>query len=351
MKKYSNKADCFSIAEAALHRHLVSHALNHYGGLLSLFGLVRMAEMKRSGRLRRQAVELLRPFYSGAVTSVGGVFSKMYCSGGIASAALVRAGYAPEVLPVLVKHADELIASHPRNSRGIFGRIEAPEKIWIDAAFAVSPFLVYTGNLTGEKKYLDEACRQMRGLDEVLRNRTTGLYHQSMNFAGPGKLSGDHWSRGNGWAAFALAELIAELPPHHDEYEVIKKMYLDLMEAVIRYQDSDGMWHQEMTEKTSYVETSGGGLILYAIGRGIEKGIVSKNFIDVFRKGIRGYSGYIALDGSICNTCIACLCPGDGSKAAYMAQPHLRNDEHAFGPAVLCFGQAHKIGMKTIDLT
>ncbi len=331
-------------------KHLASHPLNHYAGILSLHGLIRLAQIKKSAKFAKAAKELLRPFYSGEVKSVGGVYSKMYCCGGNASAWLAQVGYAPEILAVLVSHADELMSSHPRDKHGIFGTLKAPEKIWIDSAFAVCPFLVFTGNMTGEKKYYDEACLQMLEMDKLLRNKKTGLYQQSLNFAGPGKLSEDHWSRGNGWGALALAEMIAEMPKAHPKYAAIKKTYLELMEAIVRYQDEKGMWHQEMSEKESYVETSGTGLMLYAIGRGLETGILPQTYTESFLKGIKGCASYIAVDGSVFNTCTGCLCPGDGSKAAYMEKAHKMNDEHAFGPMVLAFGQAALLGIKTIEL-
>ena len=299
--------------------------------------------------MRDWSIELLRPFFSGGVTSVKGVYSKMYSCGANAAAWLVKVGYAPEILPFLISHADELITDHPRDKHGIFGTLKDPEKIWIDTAFAVCPFLTYIGNLSGERKYLDEACKQMLGMDELLRNKQTGLYHQSLNFAGPGKLSDDH-CRGNGWAALALCEMIAELPSTHPEYAKLKKIYIDFMETAIRHQNENGMWHQEMTEKESYVETSGSGLILYAIGRGIEKGLLPVKFMDNFNRGLKGYCAYIAFDGTVFNTCVGCLCPGDGSKAAYMAHRHQMNDQHSFGPVIMTFGQAVKLGIKSVEL-
>lgn len=350
MNGFSNKVDCIRLAEIVMEQHLKKHELTHYAGIVSLHGLVRLAEISGSEKLRKWSIDLLRPFFSGEIKSVRGVYSKMYSCGGNAAAWLAEAGYAPEILPMLVAYADELMATHPRDKHGIFGTLKDPEKIWIDTAFAVCPFLTYIGNLTGEKKYLDEACRQMLGMDELLRNKQTGLYHQSLNFAGTGKLSDDHWSRGNGWAALALCEIVAELPSSHPEYAGLKKIYIDFMETAILYQDADGMWHQEMTEKESYVETSGCGLILFAIGRGIEKGLLSAKFMDSFQKGLKGYCTYIALDGAVFNTCVGCLCPGDGSKAAYMAHRHQLNDQHSFGPVILAFGQAAKLGIKSVEL-
>ena len=99
----------------------------------------------------------------------------------------------------------------------------------------------------------------------------------------------------------------------------------------------------------TYTETSGSGLILYTIGRGLERGILPETYREVFLKGLRGMLGYIALDGSIYHTCRGCLAPGQGKIEDYMNWPWVRNDVHAFGPVALAFGQALRLGIAEIE--
>jgi unsaturated rhamnogalacturonyl hydrolase len=130
-------------------------------------------------------------------------------------------------------------------------------------------------------------------------------------------------------------------------------MYRDLVDACLRVQDPvAGLWHQEMTEPKSYIETSGSGLILYAIGAGIGCGLLKgEGYKAAFEKGLKGMLSYIALDGSVHNTCVGCLAPGDGSPEAYIRHAHKINDPHAFGPLVLAYGQAVGLGMVTCGST
>jgi unsaturated rhamnogalacturonyl hydrolase len=249
-----------------------------------------------------------------------------------------------------VAHAEELVATHPRDTHGIFGKLDAPDKIWIDSAFAVCPFLAIVGRLANRREFIDEACHQMTAMHAALLDRSNGLYHQSLNFAGPGKLSQDHWSRGNGWAALPLADLSVELPEDHPERPCLRAMFLEHMQGCVRAQDAQGLWHQELTDHESYVETSGTGLILYGMGRGLEHGLLPESFRESFLRGLRGYLSYIAMDGSVSNTCVGCLCPGDGSIDAYKAKPWKLNDPHAFGPVVLAFAQALKLGIQTVEI-
>ncbi|MBN2640037.1 MAG: glycoside hydrolase family 88 protein [Victivallales bacterium] len=339
---------CRDIAEVALERHLDLHSLNNYQGLVTLQGSVQLADLCKDDLLRERSIDLLKPFYTGRIKEVGGIYNKMYQCGGNATAWLVKCGFAPDAMSSLREHADELIASHPRDKDGIFGKIGEPEKIWIDSVFAVCPFLTIIGQLSGNSIYYDEACHQMISMDAKLLDSLTGLYFQCLNFAGSGMLSGDHWSRGNGWAAMGLAEMAVELPANHSRRQTIKDIFQRHMNACIQFQDEQGLWHQDMTDPCSYTETSGTGLILYAIGRGLEAGILDETFRENLYNGLKGCLGYIAQDGSIFNACTGCLCPGDGSAQAYKSHPWGRNDKHSFGPVILAFTQAAKIGIDSI---
>jgi unsaturated rhamnogalacturonyl hydrolase len=100
-----------------------------------------------------------------------------------------------------------------------------------------------------------------------------------------------------------------------------------------------------MTDFKSYAETSGTGLILYALGAGIERGLLKAEVMEAFIKGLRGYSQYILPDGSVFHTCRGNLNPGAGTIADYKQAPPVLNDPHAFGPVTLAFGQALKLGI------
>ena len=72
--------------------------------------------------------------------------------------------------------------------------------------------------------------------------------------------------------AFALSILVRDLPEQHPKREAVVQLAKSFYAAVLKHQNEDGMWHQEMTDEDSYVETSGSGLLLYGLGIMIEKG-------------------------------------------------------------------------------
>ena len=87
---------------------------------------------------------------------------------------------------------------------------------------------------------------------------------------------------------------------------------------------------------------------IFAIGVALEKGVIDKSYLAQFVKGLSGYMAYIGEDGSVSYTCGGCLCPKQGTKKDYMQKPWFFNDPHAFGPIVLAFTQALKLGIKEI---
>jgi unsaturated rhamnogalacturonyl hydrolase len=338
---------CEKTALLVIHRHLATETMAHYAANLTMQALVELARITGSKELIEKSIMTLEPFFTGKVEKVAGVYDKVYRSGGNASALLLKYGYAPDITGFLVSKAEELITSHPRHASGVFGHSKGPEKIWIDTLWGICPFLGILGKITGRRDFIDESIRQIIETHKLLLDASVGLYHQSINFAGPGLLSEDHWSRGNGWGAIALAELITEIPDNREILEI----YRNLMGACIQFQDEDGMWHQEMTVKDSYVETSGSGLILYALGRGLELGLVPDCWRANFLKGLSGLLRYISLDGSVFNSCIGCLCPGNGTIADYMARPWKLNDVHSFGPVALAFTQALRLGINELEIS
>jgi hypothetical protein len=81
----------------------------------------------------------------------------------------------------------------------------------------------------------------------------------------------------------------------------------------------------------------------------LEKRILESKYMENFKRGLQAYTSYIGSEGSVSHTCTGCLCPGKGTKANYKNHPWIYNDHHAFGPVVLAFTQALKMGIEKIE--
>jgi unsaturated rhamnogalacturonyl hydrolase len=331
------------IARRAFKKHVETHDMAHYTGILSLHAYARLAVITGDADMLAEIRDHLMPFVRGDVTFKWSNFSNYFC-GGLGTAFLYWQGKLPEAEATLRHYAEDTVNNAVRDDDGILSMPNKPrnDMIWIDVAFAVTPFLLFCGLAFDEDRYIEEGFQQTKKMVDVLRDPENGLLHQARGFAGPGVITEDHWSRGNGWGIYALAELANYLPDDDPRRPAAEKMLVDLIVACLNYQDAQGMWHQEITDlDRSYVETSGTGLILYAIGVALEKGLIDDR--EPFERGLKGYLDYIRDDGSVYHTCRGNLAPGQGTILDYKAAPPVLNDTHAFGPVTLAYGQAIQI--------
>lgn len=339
--------NCRRLATWAFDQAVARMQLAHYTGILALQALERSCFLHRDpddlARLRRH----LAPFLRGDVSFACNFPN--YHIGGNASAAALFHGLLPEAHAPVEREAEAFLKA-PRDRAGLvcLPRCPEQEKVWIDAAWAVTPFALHAGLALDRSDLVDEACHQTLGMIALFRDPANGLLHQSRGFVGPNQLSTDHWSRGNGWGLLALAALAEDLPATHPRRAEARAAFADLVAACLRVQGPTGMWHQELPRHDSFVETSGSGIVLYALGVAIALGLAPAGARTALERGLAAYLGYIALDGSVHHTCVGCLSPNGGTPEAYMAHRHAKDDPHAFGPVTLAFAQAASLGITDI---
>ncbi len=280
-----------------------------------------------------------------------------YRVGGLGKGWMMMHGYFKDHENVLREYAEKTI-NGPHSHDGVLCGIHDPKqvKIWIDVVFCVTPFMLYAGLVLNEPKYIDYAVDQCFKMYDIFMDESCGLLHQARGFlADPEKISEDHWSRGNGWGIIGMVELVRYLPKDHPKYNEAVERFKAHCAALIKYQDFRGLWRQEITEKYAWEESSGTGIILYAIGLGMRLGILDKEtYMPVFKKGIDGlYQFCINPDYSVEKCCRGCLCPGQGDMKgtieAYIVVSHpTKDDSHAFGPIIMAMMEADKNGIENI---
>ena len=323
--------------------------LDFYAGTLMLHGMSEFSLLKENEDLLPEVIGYYKKFGSGEIEAHGNFIS--YEAGGSGAAYLAWKGVTTDLDNQVVIAAAKMMEQQGRSPEGLITSNHlknGSDRVFIDVAFAVSPYFLYSGLKFNNHEYIDFAVFETLGLFKILRDEKTGLVHQARGFNGPGNLTADNWSRGNGWGAFALAILARDLPESHPRHKEVVELAQRFFTSLLRYQNKEGLWNQEMTDPASYVETSGSGLMLYGLGIMLEKGLLDGRYLKNFKKGLQGYASYIGADGSVSHTCSGCLCPGKGTKEDYKNQPWIYNDHHAFGPAVLAFAQAAKMGIDKI---
>ena len=84
------------------------------------------------------------------------------------------------------------------------------------------------------------------------------------------KKTGIHWGRGNGWVLFTLTEILRVIPKDNIHYKEILKWFNELSEGFYNCIDENGMLHQLLDDKESYMETSCTAMCIVAFMRGIK---------------------------------------------------------------------------------
>jgi rhamnogalacturonyl hydrolase YesR len=340
------------LAERVLAKGLAEIDLGLYPGTLLMQAMSELALIDSNSPLRGQAVELFKKFVAKEIKGRGSFIS--YQVGGSGAALLRWRGVAPELDRAVADAAKRMMDTQKRSSESLLVPpwvVAEKDQVFIDVAFAVTPFILYAGLAEKNERYIDLAIFETIELVRILRDTQTGLLHQGRGFQGLGVVSQDNWSRGNGWGAMGLAALVRDLPADHPMRKNVEVVAKEFFSAVLRYQNKAGLWHQEMTDPSSYTETSGSGLLLYGLGVMLERGLVDRKHEADFTRGLAALPAYIAADGSVGHTCIGCLCPGDGTKEDYKNRVWAHNDSHAFGAVVLAYAQALKLGVTSITPT
>jgi rhamnogalacturonyl hydrolase YesR len=211
--------------------------------------------------------------------------------------------------------------------------------LWADDLFMSVPFLARMGVLTGDRRYLDDAARQVINFHAHLFDARAGLmyhnwYSDSAGGAGSGARHGvAFWSRANGWAMMAQVELLDRLPADHPQRDTLLALFRRHVAGLARYQDPTGLWHQLLDRSDSFLETSATAMFTYAIARGVERGYLDSSWAAVARRGWAGVLTKIRPDGQIEGTCA-----GTGTSddlADYYRRPTPLNDVHGIGAVLL----------------
>jgi len=166
-----------------------------------------------------------------------------------------------------------------------------------DSVFMVCPILARAGKLTGDTKY-DDMCVRHLNFMRTLCAREDGLYRHS-------PLDEAAWGRGNGFPALGLALALTDLPADAPPFVAVLKDFREHMAALIKHQDTDGMWHQVIDHPDSYQEMSATCMITFAIVRGLREGWLPRDTYEpVVRKAWRAINQRIDDDGSIHGVCV-----------------------------------------------
>ena len=186
-----------------------------------------------------------------------------------------------------------------------------PVSLWVDDFYMSIPFLAHMGRLTGDRKYFDDAAKQVIGMSARLFDPAKGLYDHSW-FANTDPDPHFYWGRGAGWALMAMAELLSVMPEDHPDRPAVLAQYRRAAQGVVAVQGNQGFWHQLLDKVDSYLETSATAMFTFAIARGVNRGWLAPTYAPLAQTGWRALESRVRADGQIEGICV-------GTTAAYDA--------------------------------
>ncbi len=245
-----------------------------------------------------------------------------------------RAALAPNLRPMIDNYMKYISAGQYRLKDGTLARGgPLPDTLWLDDLYMSVPALAQMGKLTGDRRYYDDAVKQILQFADRMFVKEKGLYMHGW-VQGMTVHPAFHWARANGWAALATVELLDVLPEDHPGRPAV----LDLLRAHVRglaaRQSGFGLWHQLLDRDDTYLETSASAMYVYAIARAINRG-----WIDPLAYGATAQLGWNAVttrvnaQGQVEGTCVGTGMAFDPT--FYYYRPQSVFAAHGYGPVLL----------------
>ena len=161
---------------------------------------------------------------------------------------------------------------------------------WCDALFMAPPVWASLSQITGDPKYLEWADREWWTTNDVLYDPTHHLYYRDNKFFTKRSPSGKKvfWARGNGWVVGGLIHLLDYLPADHPSRPKYLGLYHDMMYALLKLQNADGLWRTSLLDpEDPKGESSSTAFFIQSMAWGINRGLLPA---DEFKPAVvKGY--------------------------------------------------------------
>jgi len=200
-------------------------------------------------------------------------------------------------------------------------------RLWIDDMFMITMAQAQAYRATGHRFYVDRAAREMvHYLDRL--QQPNGLFFHAPD-------APFFWSRGNGWMAAGMAELLRALPQDNPDRPRILAGYRAMMATLLHHQSASGLWHQLIDGSDSFPETSGTAMFTFAFVTGVREGwLEAAIYAPAARRGWLALVAQLDADANLRE-----VCAGTGTKndrAHYLERPRITGDLHGQAPLLWC---------------
>jgi unsaturated rhamnogalacturonyl hydrolase len=242
----------------------------------------------------------------------------------------------------------------PKNADGGFWHKQSyPNEMWLDGIYMAEPFLVKFGKLFPScGAYCnDTPVAQATMVAGHALNPATGLlvhaWDQDKNALWANATTGNSsevWSRGLGWFAMALVDILGDLPATHPGHAQLLTLLTGLAAGIKTAQDpATGLWFQVVDKGTmadNWIETSGSGMFIYALKVAVTRGYIDASYLTVAQRGYDGLKTRVTTDatGPIISDAVQGMSV-QRDYASYVAQMRLSNSAHGLCGVLMAASQ------------
>jgi unsaturated rhamnogalacturonyl hydrolase len=175
---------------------------------------------------------------------------------------------------------------------------------WCDALYMAPPTWAGLARVTGEAAYLDFALAGWWKTSDFLYDREAHLFHRDSTTMTHREPNGAKvfWGRGNGWVVAGLVRVLEQLPAGHPGRARLEQQLREMAAALVALQPLDGLWRSSLLDPASYPvpETSGSGLICYALAWGINHGVLDRStYLPATLRAWHGLAGCVTTEGKL----------------------------------------------------
>jgi len=245
-----------------------------------------------------------------------------------------RAGIANNLRPQIDNYMSFIFTKEFRFPDGTLAR-NRPHKntLWLDDLYMGVPAIAQMGKLTGDKKYYDDAVKQIIQFSNRMFNKELNVYMHG--WVEEMKVHPEfHWARANGWAIMAMVELLDVLPETHSGRIKVLQQLQAHAKGLASFQTPQGFWHQLLEKNDSYLETSATAIYAYCFARAINKGwIDAKAYAPATLLAWNAVATKVNDKGQVEGTCVGTGMAFD--PAFYYYRPVNVFAAHGYGPMLL----------------
>ena len=257
---------------------------------------------------------------------------------------------------IAAKFLYDQMQQQPKNvSGGYWHKQIYPDQMWLDGAYMAEPFLASYARTFNVPQEMDTVATQLLLMDTRMRDRPTSLLRhgwdesKKMDWADKKTgLSPEVWSRGMGWYAMALVDVLERMPATDPQRAALEEVAQRTLTAIVHYQDpASGLWWQVMDKggiKGNYLEASASCMFVYSLAKAMRMGLLPLTFEPNVTHGWNAIqTRFVRPDGTLVGTVKAVGLGGtpyrNGTFEYYTSEAVDDNDPKGIGAYLLALSE------------